>query len=222
MVVAAAYGLRAAGDVSAPALTWLSPIGWYQQMYAFSGLRWWPALLLVAVVVLTLLAAYAVLERRDFGSGVVAARPGPPRGSDRLGTPVGLAWRLQRGAVAGWALGLLATGLAYGSIGNDAGDLIGDSDAARDMMIAAGGDVVSGFQAMSMTTLALLTSGFAISSVLRPRAEEEAGHAEVLLATARSRTAWLVGHVLGHRARQRPRAGRRWPRARRRRRTHHG
>ena len=28
-----------------PCLTWLSPIGWYQAMHAFSGLRWWPAAL---------------------------------------------------------------------------------------------------------------------------------------------------------------------------------
>ncbi len=194
-VIGTAYALRAVGDLGSPALTWLSPIGWYQQMYAFSGLRWWPALLLVGAALATLAAAYAVFGRRDFGAGVVAARPGPARGGPWLGSPVGLAWRLQRGAVVGWALGLLATGLSYGSIGNDADDLIGDSDAARQMMTASGGDLVAGFHAMAMTMLAVLTAGFAISSVLRPRAEEEAGHGEVLLATARSRTAFLAGHA---------------------------
>ena len=44
-VIGVAYVLRAIGDVSTPALSWLSPIGWYQAMHAFSGLRWWPALL---------------------------------------------------------------------------------------------------------------------------------------------------------------------------------
>ncbi len=194
-VIAVAYALRAVGDLDRPIATWASPIGWYQQMYAFSGLRWWPALLLVVAAVLTLLVAYAVLDRRDWGAGVVAARPGRPRGSDALGRPAGLAWRLQRGAVVGWSLGLLATGLSYGSIGNDAGDLIGDSEAARQIMAAGGGDLVAGFYAMAMAILALLASGFAISSVLRPRAEEDAGHAEAVLATARSRTSWLLGHV---------------------------
>ena len=47
-VIGVAYVLRAVGDVGASALSWLSPIGWYQGMHAFSGLRWWPALLLLA------------------------------------------------------------------------------------------------------------------------------------------------------------------------------
>jgi len=74
-----AYALRAVGDVGTPALSWLSPIGWYQAMHPFSGLRWWPALLLVAASVGAAATAYAVFLRRDYGSGVLAARAGPPR-----------------------------------------------------------------------------------------------------------------------------------------------
>ena len=98
-------------------------------MYAFSGLRWWPALLLrgAAALVDGRSRRTPCFERRDIGSGVLAARPGPARASRSLGSPVGLAWRLQRGAVLGWALGLAFTGLAYGSIGDDAGDLLGDN-----------------------------------------------------------------------------------------------
>lgn len=195
LVIAASYALRAIGDVGNEVWSWLSPIGWYQQMYAFSGLRWWPALLLAGVVVVTTLVAYVVFERRDIGAGVFAARPGPARAHQTLNSSWGLAWRLQRGSVIGWAIGLLATGLAYGSIGNDAGDLMGDSETARDLMVAGGGDLVDGFFAMALTMQALLTAGFAISSALRPRGEEEAGHAEVVLATAQSRARWLLSQV---------------------------
>lgn len=195
MVIAAAYGLRAVGDLGRPVLTWSSPIGWYQQMYAFSGLRWWPALPLLVAAVAAVAAAYAVLDRRDWGAGVLATRPGTAHASAALGTPAGLAWRLQRGAVLGWGLGLFATGLSYGAIGNDAGDLIGDSEAARQLIVVGNGDVVAGFHAMTMTVLALLASGFAIGSVLRARAEEEAGHGEAVLATAHSRTQWLLGQA---------------------------
>jgi ABC-2 type transport system permease protein len=195
LVIAASYALRAIGDVGNEVWSWLSPIGWYQQMYAFSGLRWWPALLLAGAVVVTTLVAYVVFERRDIGAGVFAARPGPARAHQTLNSSWGLAWRLQRGSVIGWAIGLLATGLAYGSIGNDAGDLMGDSETARDLMVAGGGDLVDGFFAMALTMQALLTAGFAISSALRPRGEEEAGHAEVVLATAQSRARWLLSQV---------------------------
>ena len=42
--------------------------------------------------------------------------------------------------------------------------------------------------------LALLACGFAISSALRPRGEEEGGRLEPLLATALPRQRWLGGH----------------------------
>ena len=49
---------------------------------------------------------------------------------------------------------------------------------------------------VSLVMLAMLTSGFAISSALRPRGEEDAGHAEAVLATATSRSRWLLGQVV--------------------------
>ena len=108
-VIGVAYVLRAIGDVGTPALSWLSPIGWYQAMHAFSGLRWWPA------------AAARwprrwprssrrtpSSHRRDFGAGVLAARPGPGRAAARglrSGRRPGLAAAARR--VLGWAVGLL-------------------------------------------------------------------------------------------------------------------
>jgi ABC-2 type transport system permease protein len=194
-VIGLAYVLRAVGDVGTPALTWLSPIGWYQQMYAFSGLRWWPAALLVAAAVLTGAVARAVFWRRDWGSGVLASRPGPAHATDRLGSPLGLAWRLQRGSVLGWALGMLFLGALYGTMGRDVEDFLGDSELSRDMLAQGGGDVVDGFYATSILMLALMASGFAIASVLRPRSEEDDGRVEALLATGLDRSVWLAGHV---------------------------
>jgi len=194
-VIGLAYALRAFGDVSAEALSWVSPIGWYQAMHAFSGLRWWPALLLLAGTVAGLGAAYAVFDRRDFGSGVLPARPGPARAGRSLGTGAGLAWRLQRTSVAGWAAGLMFFGLSFGTMGDDVGDLVGDSETSRDVVLQGSTDVVDGFYATLMLMLALMVAAFAISSALRPRAEEDAGRLEGLLGTALPRSTWLAGHV---------------------------
>lgn len=199
-VIGAAYALRAVGDVGSPVFRWLSPIGWYQSMHPYSGLRWWPAALLVVAALAAGAAAYAVFARRDVGSGVLAARPGPARASGALlagpRTGLGLAWRLQRGSVVGWAVGMFLGGLAYGSIGDQAGDLVGDSEFARDMFGGSAADLVDGFYGTSILMLAVIASGFAISSSLRPRSEEEATHAEVLLATALPRRGWLTGHTV--------------------------
>ena len=50
--------------------------------------------------------AYALAAHRDQGAGLIPARPGSPRAGPWLRGPLGLAWRLQRGGLAGWALGL--------------------------------------------------------------------------------------------------------------------
>ncbi len=194
-VIGVAYVLRAVGDVGASALSWLSPIGWYQGMHAFSGLRWWPALLLLAGAAVATFAAYAVFQRRDIGSGVLAARPGPDRAGPGLRGPFGLAWHLQRASVIGWAAGLFLMGLAYGSIGDDVGDLVGDSETTQEVFLQGATDLVEGFYATALLMLALIACGFAISSALRPRGEEEAGRVETLLATALRRRDWLLGHV---------------------------
>ncbi|CUR57738.1 putative ABC transporter [metagenome] len=190
-----AYVLRAVGDIGNPLFTWLSPIGWYQGMHAFSGLRWWPALLLLVAAAVTTLAAYVVFGRRDFGSGVFAARSGPATAGPRLRGGFGLAWRLHRGPVIGWSVGLFLVGLAYGSMGTDVADLIGDSETSQELFVQTSGDLVDGFYATALVLLALIACGYAISASLRPRGEEDAGRVESLLATALSRRSWLLGHV---------------------------
>lgn len=191
-VIGLAYVLRAIGDVGNGALSWLSPIGWGQAMHAYSGDDVAPALLLLAATAVTVVAAYLLFERRDVGSGLVAARPGPDRGS--MAGPLALAWRLQRGALFGWTLGLFLIGLAYGSIGDSAADLIGGSETTREILEVAGAELVDGFYATALLMLALLGCGFAISSALRPRTEEDAGRVEALLATALPRGRWFAAH----------------------------
>ena len=128
-------------------------------------------------------------------SGVLAARPGPARAGRGLTSTLGLAWRLQRGAVIGWALGLFLMGLSYGSLGSDVGDLIGDSSTTQDMMVRGGGDLIDGFYATCDRPARADGCGFGIASALRPRGEEASGRVEVLLATGLSRARWLLAHV---------------------------
>ncbi len=196
-VMGLAYGLRAIGDVGNGTLSWLSPLGWYQAMHAYSDLRWWPLLIMLAAFAINAVVAYTLFDRRDVGSGILAARPGPATAGSDLRSGIGLAWRLQRGSVLGWTAGLALMGLAYGSIGDSVEDMLGESDFAQEAMAAgATSDLVDGFYATALVLLALMASGFAISSALRPRGEEQVGHAEVVVATGLSRSRWLAGHVV--------------------------
>lgn len=196
VVIGLAYLLRAVGDVGTGWLSWLSPIGWGQAMWAFSGDRFAPASLFVAALIGLVALAFAVFERRDVGSGVLPARPGPPVAGRDLRGPLGLSWRLQRGSFYGWLVGLFVCGLAYGSIGNDAADMFGDSELSQALLASGMADPVDGFLATSAWMLGLLAAGFAISSALRPRGEEEGGRVEALLATALTRGRWFAAHGL--------------------------
>jgi ABC-2 type transport system permease protein len=196
--IAASYVLRAVGDVGNGALrtlSWFSPIGWGQAMHSFSGDRWWPALISVAAISALVPAALVLFGRRDIGAGIWPARPGPEHAGPRLQGSLGLAWRLQRGSVYGWTVGLFLMGLAYGAIGDDVKDLLGNSDLSQQVFGQAGGSLVDSFYAVAALLLALVAGGFSISSALRPRGEEGGHRTETLLATALPRWRWAVSHL---------------------------
>lgn len=194
-VLGASYLIRAIGDIGSGTLSWLSPMGWAQRARPFAGDDWWTLGLLAAGCIALVGATFVLLDRRDLGSGLVSPRPGPARAAPALTTPVGLAVRLQRPALAGWLAGLVLAGVAYGSVGNDVADLVGDSQSIEDIIARAGGDLTDSFFQSSLLTLALLGGGYAISSALRLRSEEAGGRLEPLLATAVSRRRWAASHT---------------------------
>jgi ABC-2 type transport system permease protein len=192
--LAAAYVLRAAGDSGNGVLSWLSPIGWGQRTYPYVADRWWPLLLPAAAATALVAAALWLLDRRDFGAGLLGQRPGPASASPALGSPLGLAWRLQRGSLIGWAAGVLVMAVAFGSIGNTIEQFAEDNPEVADFLGGAA-NIVDSFLALAIALWALAAAAYGIGSVLRIRGEETAGRAEPVLATATSRPAWLASHL---------------------------
>ncbi|MFC7529986.1 ABC transporter permease [Actinoplanes sp. GCM10030250] len=195
LAIGAAFMLRAAGDAGNTALSWASPIGWGQRTFPYGQERWWPVLLLIGTAVAATGIALVALDRRDFGAGLVRSRPGRPRASRALGTPIGLAWRLQRGSVIGWVAGVGVLGLAYGSLGDSIEQYIADNPEVAEFLPGGASDVVDAYLALTVTTGALLACAFGVAAALRARSEETGGRAEPLLATAVSRAAWLGSHL---------------------------
>ncbi len=196
-VLAAAFTLRAVGDASSEAstLSWLSPLGWALQVRPYAGDRFWVLLLPVATTVLLIGVAYQLLARRDVGAGLIAERPGPPRAGASLHGPTGLAWRLSRGALVLWTVGLVAYGLLIGSVVEGIGDEIGNSATVRDIVARLGGTdaMEQAFVAVAFSMVGMIAAAFATSLTLRLHQEESTQHAETLLAGAVSRTRWLAG-----------------------------
>jgi ABC-2 type transport system permease protein len=143
---------------------------------------------------LLITAAVALVDRRDFAAGLFPPRPGRARASPALGSPVGLAWRLQRGSVLGWAIGLLLLGAAYGSFADSFDDFVADYPEIAEYLGGAGNVVNSGL-ALTVLICALMAAAFGVASAMRVRAEETSGRAEPVLTTATSRSAWLASHL---------------------------
>ena len=193
-VLGASWVLRAAGDAGNGTLSWLSPIGWGQQTLPYAGDRWWPLLLPLTATALLVAVAVALLDRRDFAAGLRPPRPGRASASRALGSPVGLAWRLQRGSVIGWALGLFLLGMAYGSFADSFDDYVADYPEIAEYL-GGTANVVNAGLALTMLMCVLLAAAFGVASAMRARTEETSGRAEPVLATATSRWAWLGSHL---------------------------
>ena len=195
VAIGAAFVLRAAGDVGNPVWSWLSPIGWGQRTFPYTGDRWWPLLLPVAVSAILVAVALTLLERRDFGDGLLPYRRGRATASWALGSPIGLAWRLQRGSIIGWSAGLLVLGAAYGSFADSIQEYVDDNPEIAEFLPGGAADVVNSYLALVILISALLASASAVAGTMRVRHEETSGRAEPVLATKVSRWSWLAGHV---------------------------
>lgn len=199
-LVGAAFVLRAAGDSASDdgssALTWVSPLGWLENLRPFAHERWWVLLLFAGATVVQGVVAYQLAGRRDVGMSFLPARPGPADG--RLGTAGALAWRLQRGSVLGWSIGFFLAGVVYGGLTDGVADLVGDNDNAREIFQRMGGQsgITDAFLASMVGMLGLIAALYVVASVLRLHGEETSMRAEPILANAVGRLRWAAGHLV--------------------------
>ena len=203
-----AFLLRAIGDVTGEVTdggvvvrsawpSWLSPYGWGQQVRPYAEDNWWIAWLFLALTVILVVVAFVLADRRDIGPGMVPAPAGPARAAASLGSPFGIAWRLQRGVLLVWLAGLAVFGAVFGSLGDSVETYLADNEPMRAMLqsLAPGGDPVDVYYVLTMAIIGVAAGGYVVQGLLRMRAEEVAGRVEPVLAAAVDRRRWLASHV---------------------------
>lgn len=169
---------------------WLSPVGWVSMLQPYNQENWWVLLLFAALFAACTAAAFALIQHRDIGGGILPARRGPASAPRSLRNPLGLAWRLQRGTFVAWAVAVGVLGLVFGAVSTEFGEALENVELAKNLGITA---------EMVMHSLvgfvASLIGIYAITALLRMRAEES-GALESVLATPVSRSRWLFSHLL--------------------------
>ncbi|HEY7859750.1 MAG TPA: ABC transporter permease [Candidatus Nanopelagicales bacterium] len=199
-VLGVAFMLRAVGDTSTGAawVSWLSPLAWAQEVRAFVENRWWVLLLSLITAGVLLFVAVALADRRDIGMGLLVPRDGSPTAHRSLGSPLALAWRLQRGSLVGWLVAFVLMGLILGSLTGSLSGLLSGNKVATDIFTRLGGShaLEQAFIAAMLGVLGLGAAAYGVQAVLRARTEETEGRAEAVLAAAVSRWSWLGGHLL--------------------------
>jgi ABC-2 type transport system permease protein len=192
------YLLRAVGDTSGAAswLTWLSPLGWAEKIEVFGENKVVVAVLPLVVTVLLIALAYALQERRDFGSGLLPSRPGPAEAAPALRSPWALAWRLQRANLLGWVIGYAIVGTVLGAVAGSVASLAG-GESMQALLRKLGGNASSltdTFISTELQFLAIGAAAYGISAALRLRSEENDLHTEQILATSTRRWTVLASH----------------------------
>jgi ABC-2 type transport system permease protein len=174
---------------------WLSPIGWGQQMRPFADNQWWPLALGLTVLALLFRLAVALVGRRDVGRGLWPERRGAAHASAALLSPTGLVWRLQRGAVSGWAGGLVGFGLVFGALSEQIGGLEGE---AAEWYANFGGDadLLGAYWASMMQMAGMAVTIYVVTLLLRLHHDEAQGTLESVLGTAVSRLRWLGAYAV--------------------------
>lgn len=198
-VLASTYAVRAVGD-TAPAdgprwVSWLSPLGWAQQVRPFAGDRWWALLVPLVAGVALLAVALRLLRGRDLGAGLLTDRPGSGR-APQLRSSLALAWRLHRLALLGWATASVVFGALLGSIASTITDLL-ENPQFRSYIVLLGGvrRLEDAFLSAELGLAATIVAAYGVGAAMRVRSEEAQGRAESVLATGVDRARFAAAHV---------------------------
>lgn len=196
--IAAGVIIRGIGDVinsQGSVLSWFSPIAWAQQTRIFVDLRWWPLLLSIATIIITIAIGIRLNQARDMGEGLRPPRPGPAHANSSLLSPAGLARRLYARNYVAWTVGIAVFPVAFGSLASSIDTMIEDNPAIGDWVPIDMGSLTASFAAIILAYVALGPLILLVSAILGLRTEEQNGRVEGMLVSGSSRSQLVNGWV---------------------------
>lgn len=177
------YILRALGDVSGNALSFLSPLGLGLKVEAFYSNKFTPVIILLLEGVVLSLVALTVCAVRDHGAGILPAKKGRVSASRFLRSPLGYAWRVSSGMALGWAVGLFLLGASYGSVCTELDAFVEGNEMMQKILGESGGNVLlDNYVAMIFMVMSMVASVPIVLTALKIHSEEKRGRLEQIFA----------------------------------------
>lgn len=200
-VLAASFIVRGLGDMSAVQdgdldwLSWLSPFGWSQQTAPLTLDRWWPLAISLAATLLLVAAGFALQSRRDLAAGILPDRLGSAIAPAWLRSSLSLAFRLQRTGLVWWSFAMALAGITFGAFVQPMAE--NAEGMPEEILTVFGGaeGMIDGYLGFMGIYYAIMIAVFAILSIQTLRGEEQGVRTEPVLATAVSRTGWMLSWV---------------------------
>lgn len=209
LIIGLAFLFRAIGDVTGNLVnnglgvqstfaSWLSPLGWGQQVYAYTENNIWIlGLFAISIIISTGIATY-LMTKRDIGSGIFATKPGRSRAKNSLLSTFGLARRLQAGIFRGWAFATIVLSVSYGLSLREFQGFLEDNEEFREAISSisdSSSNINYIFLSVLIAFMGITIAGYVAQALLRMRSEESSGRVESILGTSVSRTKWMLSHI---------------------------
>ena len=172
-----------------------TPFGWCAYARPFADENIW--LFVYAILVVALLAIITVMlfERRDLNAGYLREGGGRAFARNGFGSPLALAWRLQRGMLLVWVITYALMGIVIGALVSSINLMLGDTAFMPELSAVMGG-AGSAFLAVLSYILSQVLTAYAILAILLVREEEAANRTELILSYPVSRIKYMSGHLL--------------------------
>jgi ABC-2 type transport system permease protein len=198
-IFAVAWVLRmlADGGVLPGWARWTTPLGWVENLAPLTEPNLWALLPVAALTAGAAVAVVVLAGRRDVGQGLLARSASPRPLLRLLGSPLGLAVRLERWPALAWAVGLGALGLVFGLVARAAAAGTFGSQSVGSVVDRGEAAVspAAGWIGYELLYLAAILAFAGAAQIWALRAEEESGHLAHLLARRVSRRTWLAGRL---------------------------
>ncbi len=210
-LVGGSYFLRGIGDafgtpstdlthVTSAWVSLLSPIGWGQRTRPFTVADYGPLLIMAISAMVLALAVVWLRSRRDLGESLVPEHHGREHAVAGGTSLFGLGWRLQLPTLIGWGIFAALLGGIAGGLGPMVSTVIGGNESLAELIArlvpGSAGTIIDLFTTALLGVAGVLAAAAGVQAVLRLRAEESEGRAELLLAAPRTRTQWLGANVV--------------------------